>query len=140
MKTMKTIIIAAGLLALSTGAQAEWARLGSNSNGTGYLWYPVEQDYPYAYPFLGSELNQSVTAPGLSHRVSSILSEMTVDCRDGRAMSRRVRLYAGFGLTGARTRIKWIVVSNGLKVVVGRWYRYAQFPSLIRKAIRLSCE
>ena len=136
---MKTIIIAA-LLTLSTGAQAEWSRLDSNSSGTGYLWYPVEQDYPYAYPFLGSEFYRSAAVPGISHRVRSVLSEMTVDCRDGRAMSRRVRLYAGSGLTGARTRIKWIVVSNGLKLVVGQWYRYAQFPSMIRKAIRLSCE
>lgn len=140
MKKQLLAIITTGLLTLSVGAQAEWARIDSNSNATAYLWYPVEQYFPWAYPATATVWKQALPVAGWTHRARSMLAESTVDCRDGRVKLRRGTLYTGSKLNGYRMRVGYLTLSNGLKIVPGRWYRYAQIPSSGRKNIRLACE
>ena len=47
---MKRFILVFILLAVSAGAQAQWVKVGSTSQGTAYLWYPVAYSFPLRTP------------------------------------------------------------------------------------------
>lgn len=137
---MKRFALLVMLFSLSAGAQAEWARVGSNSNGTGYLWYPVEQYFPLAYPELAGVPARPIYINGWRYRARSIFTDNTVDCRDGRVKVRYGFFYSGANLNGYRAKIGSMTLSNGLNVVPGRWYAYSRLPGLLQKAIRWSCQ
>lgn len=137
---MKTIIIAAALLLVSAGASAEWVEVNKTSKATGYLWYPVQQDFPWAYPVTAGQYHRPLTVLGWKYRARSASAKSTIDCRDGRIKPRSMTVYAGESLNGPRVRLKFILLANGLRVVPGRWYAYAQMPAPTRMVIDLACE
>lgn len=135
---MKALLIAV-LLTASVGAQAEWRQIGRDSNSAAYLWYPVEQYFPLAYPHMAGTTRQSVYVKGWKYRMKSLLWINTVDCRSGRMKIRYGYFYSGADLNGHKATMGSMTLSNGLKVIPNRWYNYSSWTTRAQKAIRWSC-
>ena len=136
---MKRFILVFILLAVSAGAQAQWVKVGSTSQGTAYLWYPVAYSFPFAYPGWASVLNRPLPVVGgsITHvRYSAIWLSIAATAR--LYCAARPHTPAAI-LKGIGGRLGWIILSNGLKVVPGRWYAYTQLPALTRRAVLMSC-
>jgi len=134
------LLAVVALSGLSQAAKADWVLVNANANGESYMWNPVKQYYPYAYPVTAALFYRPIPVAGWTYSAQSMRAKSVVNCNNGALKLLFARAYAGEYLTGASVRLSSLTLRNGQRMVPGRWYAYSRLPTAARAGINFACE